>query len=71
MISRLGRPSAVRRSTSLRGGEWYRIRTMTARWERGVSLSMTAAVEAVAARCHPDEAGMGQAPQSLAKAASA
>ena len=32
MISRLGRPSAVRRSTSLRVGEWYRIRTMTARW---------------------------------------
>ena len=39
--------------------------------ERGVGLSMTAAAEAVAARRHPDEAGMGQAPQSLAKAASA
>ena len=38
--------------------------------ERGVSLSMPAAVETVAARRHPGHAGMGQAPQSLAKAAS-
>ena len=38
--------------------------------ERGVSLSMPAAVETVAPVVIPDEAGMGQAPQSLAKAAS-
>ena len=38
--------------------------------ERRVSLSMTAAVEAVAVIDIPDDAGMGQAPQSLAKAAS-
>ena len=37
MISRLGRPSAVRRSTSLRVGEWYRIRTMTARWSAALA----------------------------------
>ena len=57
MISRLGRPSAVRRSTSLRVGEWYRIRTMTARW--------SAAVEAVAARRHPGRSRDGAGPAEL------
>ena len=53
MISRLGRPSAVRRLTSLRVGEWYRIAHDDGPVERGVSLSMPAAVETVAARRHP------------------
>ena len=65
MISRLGCPSAVRRSTSLRVGEWYRIRTMTAPVERGVSLSMPAAVEAVAARRHPGRSRDGAGPAEL------
>ena len=60
----------MRRSTQLRVGVWNRIPHDDGPVERGVGLSMTAAVEAVAPRRHPDEAGMGQAPQSLAKAAS-
>ena len=38
--------------------------------EGGVGLSVAAPIEAVPASVIPDEAGMGQAPQSFAKAAS-
>src|SRR5580700_6581189 len=69
MISILPLPSALRFLTYSRVGWWLRIRTITTRYRAALACRLPPRLS----RCRfvfPLEAGIGQAPQSLAKAAS-
>ena len=70
MISRLVRPPAVRRATSSTVGWWSRMRTTTVRWRAAFACRCPPRWRRCRPVVIPDEAGIGQAPHSFAKAAS-